>query len=320
MTGLSVDWVNDSFDLVDQEIALSNLNTIFLQGQASILNNLDAVLYYSQRIRSLPTLVGYSTTTYEYEPGKITPLFPDCMDNTIRNLINMLCYDAEHNRFDLALLKKRLNVATLDPKLEAFYATFSDVNEVQSPEAHYAWIKVISNIPYTAYIKASEMLDQAHKPISAKKWGHIFIPADDQENGVLMSFIDKTYDTLLTKNYGYELMPSVRNIIIVLNHLLHLGLFENSLSSIFPKPLFIKKYFPLLCKKLMVTESYQSLSLHDTENDVHTDFDAIDFSDKKIFSTLVFQHQINHLKFSCKIMTRNKRHGELYVSSNFSKE
>ena len=273
---LDEEWVKDSFAPVTQAQALKTIETIFAAQDLmqSIKKHYAEFVYNAFQIRSFPAPVGYANAVYEYEKGKKTVAVADCMDNTMRNFINLYAYDAQQNKFTLATLLAAMNITAVHPALADFLKVFDEVNKASSLEAHNAWLQVISNIPYVAY---NQMIDggteQSTVALEVGK-GYIAVPENEKTNELLAWLKKAGYQVLEKNQYGYELQPSVKNIIIVLDHLLALHLFSNAggLAKEFMRSDFIKEYFPKLCAALKAT-GFLTTQKEAQEEEPDKDFD-----------------------------------------------
>lgn len=319
---LDDDWVNDHFEHVTQQQALEKLKAIFNNPQSITLHN-DEILYLTDQIHGLPPLIGYDDAIYFYDQGHATPSFPDCMCNTIRNIILTLSYNQEINLYDPEILEQRLGHA-IDEQLKDYIHKFSDPNIASSPVAHNKWINIIASIPYVAYKKIAGYLDEDGKAIDARLNGFILIPNLNLNEGLKKFLEAQNYQLIgqdpIPMGNGYEIRPSVRNLIVVLNHLLELKLFDNNggLIKEFSRSDFVKQYFPLLCKSLGTSKHYLATNEATKQQEDKINFDVLDYTSNEIYSTLKFT--LNDIKTYIKIKTQNRFHGELSLHGGKSKE
>jgi len=275
-------WITESFEPVNQATARNEIETILSAENPtqSIQQHFDKLVYYASQIRSFPAPVSDIDAVYEYEHGKKTLKFTNCMDNTMRNFINVYAYDAEHNQFALETLQSNTGKSTAQPNLANFLKIFGDVNSAPSPEAHNAWLQVISNIPYAAY---NQVVDGAsgQSKVAINK-GYIAIPKNVHFNSLV-----KGYQIIENNQYGYELQPSIKNIIIVLDHLLQLDLFADAggLAKVFMRSNFIAIYFPKLCTALKAT-GFLSTQKDAQNNEPGKNFDALDYTKSLLYTTI----------------------------------
>ncbi len=121
----------------------------------------------------------------------------------------------------------------------------------------------------------------------------------------LLDWLKKDEYHVVAKNqYCYELRASLKNIIIVLDHILQLNLFDNTdgLAKEFTRSDFIKEYFPKLCKVLKAT-GFLSSQEDAKEGELNKDFDVLDYTKFKIYATLELA------KITC-TFTTSLGHGE----------
>jgi len=299
-------WVKDSFAPVTQQQALEIITSIFVSKDLmeSINQHFAEFVYNAFQIRSFPAPVGYADAVYEYEKGKKTAAFADCMCNTMRNFINLYAYDAEQNKFILEKLLATMNLSAVNPTLADFLKKFSDSSTASLPEAHDAWLILISNVPYVAY---NRMVDgttgQSVKALDTGK-GYIVIPENERSKELLDWLKTNGYQVLEKNQYGYELQPSVKNIILVLDHLLALNLFADAgLAKEFKRPDFIKEYFLKFCSVVKAT-GFLSTQKNAEQGEPDKDFDALDYTESKIYTT------IDLTEIICEFITYSG-HGEL---------
>ena len=189
--------------------------------------NLDALVYYANQIHSFPTPFGYQSAIYEYAQNKKTPSFSDCMESAVRNFINTCAYDVQNNQFSAHAVKRRIGLPHIHPILDNYLQTSSHVNMASSARAHNAWINVVSHIPYVNYKRMIDETD-GKSSVRVQDKGYVAIP-EAVQNDALLDWLTKNGYQLCTPNQrGYELRSSVKNIIILLNHLLQLNLFTDT--------------------------------------------------------------------------------------------
>lgn len=309
---LDEQWVTDSFPSLTQAQVLNILETIFAAEDLmhSIKQHFAELVYSASQdcFVSAPSLIDYAKATYEYEKGKKTEEVADCMDNAIRNFINLYAYDAEQNKFTFAKLLATMRIMAVHPALMDFLNMFGDVNTASSVKAHNAWFTLISNIPYVAYNRMRDgSTDLSAKALDTGK-GYISIPENERTFKLRAWSEINGYQVLATNQYGYELQPSVKNIIIVLDHLLTLNLFskEGGLAKEFMRPDFIKEYFPKLCAAIKAAGSLL-VKGGAVQSEVSKDFDALDYTGTTIYTT------IDSAKIKCNFKT-DLSHGELNLN------
>lgn len=303
-------WNADVIKTVTQQEALATVGALLEQ---PLQDNFETFVYFMFQSlfqsNSLPTPVGYAIAKFVYFKGATAEddksvTFPDCMENALRNFINIMSYNRETDRFDLSYLKKRLGFdGNFNPNLEAFYQNYFNPSEAGLLEAHNAWVELISNIPYVVYIDKT--------PSSGYTTN--FVRVSDSAGEAVKTYCSlKEYSIIADDNYGYNLRPSIKNLILVINHLLNLNLFENS-EKAFIQDNFIEVYFPLLCKKLGVQTYYFSVNPQANEDSANldiTEIDGMDFSNP-IYTSMVFIDSEKN-KTVCKFMTKSS-HGEFKV-------
>lgn len=308
-------WVKDNFEPVTQAEALKHFETI-LSAQdlnQSVNQNLAELIYYSQQFHRLPTPVGYARAIVHVplagEDNQRALAITDCMENTMRNFINLYAYDEQRNQFSLEKLQINMHSSTTHPALTTFLKNFDSPNMASYQAAHNAWITLISNIPYIAYNQVINVTTKQSTQALETGKGYITLPESDQTSELLKSLHTGEYQIFGKNQYGYELQPSIKNIIILLDHLLQLNLFseEGGLSKEFIRPNFIKKYFPKLCKTLNAT-GFLSSHMNAQREELNRDFDDLDYSNSLIYTTFNLANIVTEF-------TTSSNHGELKVKS-----
>lgn len=306
---LDEQWVKESFAAVTQVEALNAIEQIFSAQDfmQSIKQHFAEFVYDAFQIRSFPAPVGYEKSSYEYEAGKKTALFADCMCNTMRNFINLYAYDAEQNKFTLEKLLAAMSIAAVHPALAKFLKDFDSVNMVSSLQAHNAWLTVISNIPYVAYNRMIDGSTGLSTGALETGKGYIAIPENERTDALLNWLKINRYQVVEKNQYGYELQPSVKNIIIVLDHLLQLNFFAaGGLSKEFMRSDFIAFYFSKLCMAVKAT-GYLSTQKGAKQEELDKNFDVLDYTETTIYMTF------SAANITCKFTT-SSGHGELKLN------
>lgn len=238
-------WDNDTFDPNNTGQIAAPL-TFDINDTQSLNQYYENLVYVALLPGAYPQIASYTSVSYFYDKQDNTKkvFFSDCMETTLRNLVNILLYDRKKRVFDLN------NIPGIMPsqELKQFYSTNASASDTQSLELHKQWVPVIANIPFAAYNRkisnhSEEYRDDSHI-------GYIKIP-----QGISVS--NKYIPVVQTDNI-YEIRASLRNLIIVFNHIFGLDLFEHEqgnsadekIATAFARTDFIKTYFPLMCEKL----------------------------------------------------------------------
>jgi hypothetical protein len=215
-----------------------------------------------------PKISGYKTATLwvdgktfkalDSKNNMLDPVtFPDCMDSTMMNFMCILAYNPQNKCFDL--VNSKIKDLMLNPKLVDFFNSNHPAlkkNEkeiihvapesIEEPEVHNAWTDVISNIPGVAYHKKLEN----EKIIEAGLRDKGFVIVKDER--MVAEFTSNGYFPV-RNNICFELKPTLKNFIVILNYLLGLNLYSNDdVCKEILKPDFIKTYLPQLAKTLQV--------------------------------------------------------------------
>lgn len=297
----SSDWLDDSYEPITAKEALDRVKLSYEKAQNDL--SFDDLAYYILQINSFPNLATTTNTYYQYTADARTTEFPDCMENAIRNFINLLAYDVDANKFSVQALKTFIKNPNhpINNDLVKFITKFYKVNDNNSDQVHQEWISIVSNIPYVTYMKSTNiLLDKSDNPKND------FIRISKNASDKLKSALGQ-YRVLGDGEYGYEIRPSLKNLILIINHLLNLQLFDGVDDLEYVRPDFNKQYFPLLCSKLKFVNYFVVKNEADEMPDTKVDIDALDFSMESIRMKFFLN---KHL--SCCLKTY-QNHGELYV-------
>ncbi|OGB86182.1 hypothetical protein A3J41_03260 [candidate division TM6 bacterium RIFCSPHIGHO2_12_FULL_38_8] len=223
-----------------------------------------ASVYQENYVSSfLPKIVVHDNVAYQ------TTSFSDCVETTIRNLCNIATYSAQ----DQKLGQTPKDVA-MSADLQNFYSQSLHQNpaEVSNKAVHQTWTNLVENKPGMLY---GNLLD----PDS-----HSAIRVLDQCDGVMpVASIDATLPsrtvTIGSKNYQvqekqvggktywlvpngsplhcYELTTTASNIIVALNDLFNLNLYQSTDDVL--QPDFAQKHFESMCAKFDWTVSQNEM-------------------------------------------------------------
>lgn len=207
--------------------------------------------------------------------------FGDCMDTVVRNLLNNLSYNPDTKRFDVALLEQRLGSKDLgsnevsvkvSKELKNFYTQNSDPALASDKVVHNKWAEqVSSNIPFVAY--RSRLANGVSEELPQEKRG--FIKGIDAP-AFTIKLIEKGYVPVDDTVDVFTVRSGLKNLIVMLDYLLHLNLFESGLEQEFLRDDFVATYLPKLANALHATLP------------IITDVDKRDFSDELLATTFDF--------------------------------
>ena len=217
------------------------------------------------------------------------------MDSTVRNLINFLCYNPQTKIFDTILLQERLGI-TVHPSLAAFYKKNPDPSAAADRTVHSDWAQmVISDIPFVSY--------NSTLPAEVKASALGFVKVDNALPE-LKAFLQKKQFTVLKEDQiGYELNPSMKNLIIVLDYLLGLKLFaDEPLQKAFMRDDFVQLYLPKLAAALKTSL---------TPSFVVADIDKKDYTSEQIKLPLAFYFEQPEPYAVNLIIKTTSGHGEI---------
>ena len=210
-------------------------------------------IYQNKYAAKLPKMASNVMVNYN------TYRFADCMEATMLNLANIATYDAVKNH-----LGASLNNVSISPELTAFYQKKLNHNpaEVDNINVHNDWVVLVENIVGAAYQNIGISQTGISIPITDKYAGAIPVPSFDSQLPIQEIFInnqsyqcnvaniDKEQYLLVPQNYNltcFELMPTISNIVVIMNHLFNLNLINTTLD-IFQSD-FAVQQFEKLCEK-----------------------------------------------------------------------
>jgi len=218
--------------------------------------------YYSN---PLPKIDSHQNVTFE----NIT--FADCVETTMRMLCNFILYSQRNTSFALSNIGPDVQIDKLavDKKLADFFEIHKNPLQLSANATHQAWVDVVENRPFVAYNRivdekkqetiGSEFvhgitIDDVKKKLSetpgstAKISEQMIIPSHTPFSKI--SINNNNFTVVDAREYKtYELQPTIKNIIILLNQLFSLKLYTNPLEP-FINQTFNATYFPELCTKL----------------------------------------------------------------------
>jgi hypothetical protein len=280
-------WLHDVYD--DSEAALgtylqeiSNAISKANPLDAELLDQLYEKIVFADlsRPKELPNLAQYRDSFYEGQP------FPDCVDTTMRNLCNIVVFEKKTNTFNLAMIKD----VHPDAACRDFYSNelYKKATEIENPLVHDAWPQVVENRPYISYNRVLRKKDRAVFCCALRDndpfYGFMLNSnalKDKAKEKITISFEDgsnETFDLLEMNGHKFalvdseqfapfEIMPSLKNVIILMNGLFGLHLYENLETAFFEED-FDTTYFPMIAKRFnwKYTSSSENLDQSDYKN------------------------------------------------------
>jgi hypothetical protein len=286
----------------DEVIAQSNFShdeTQYLKGindflARSYLSALDPELYeklvYAQIIKRfykgfLPKMAEYTSIKYQ---GVV---FPDCVETTLLNICNMILYDRISGTCNI----EKIPVERRSQILHGFYA--NPINRQISnncmAEIHEAWGTSIQNLPYITYRQLIHVAEDGSRlALTAPKDTNGFIRGIPEttmctleHNGERVKIAGRWYIHVNNpRDLVCEMHPTLRNIVIVLDMLFKLNLFDvYPLEQSFLTTDFNARYMPLLCgnfallNKRFTPEELASMDRDEyTTKGIRLEFNAFD--------------------------------------------
>jgi hypothetical protein len=264
-TSRKVDWMREYYDI-------SQVGKIRTRIESFVEDNENSQDLVGDLLKAVPCEdIVYAEATNKLYMGRLPKIadfkwgvrykdkdFSDCIETVVRNLCNIFLYDQTKGVFDLS------KVPNVSKSLKFFYQKTLNKNEIANPKnvnlktLNDDWTQVVENVDGVVYRR----LEKVGSPVV---FSHSLIRIDDkifkslgsikQEESPLSDAIKqitiekKKYDRVISQDYFlFEIMPSLRNIIVLLNVLFGLNLYADQ-KVIFDKK-FNSTYFPKLCDKL----------------------------------------------------------------------
>lgn len=206
-------------------------------------------------------------------------VFTDCMDTFMRNASNIALFDPATNTFTFAQVEN-----SMPNEAAAFYETYNLPSEVENPIAHNAWNLVIQNRLYVAYerivdlknpLAKAKVGDQDFKGfmretpelIACNSTKKVITFKDGSTNEFDAVEVNGTKFVLIdpTRYAAYEVEPTMRNIIILMNDILGLGLYRD-INTAFFEPNFNTTYFTSLADRIGWEFKAEGLNLEAEKN------------------------------------------------------
>ncbi len=240
-------WADEHFEPAEKQ-ELGEQLSFAVDNIEQLKKHYESIVYLALLSGEYPQRSGYTLVYYHYDPQDPMKAvgFHDCMDNTYRNLFNILFYDKDTISF---MLDK---IAGIHPNqaLTNFYTDNKDASDTEKYALHKLWTQVIENIPFVAY---NRKVGNEQSADDFGKKGYVKV-----SEGIDLG---AEYISVGKNSVVYEMQPSIRNIIFVFNYLLGLDLFngepgstpDEKIVAAFMRPDFIKTYFPILCEKIGIT-------------------------------------------------------------------
>lgn len=244
---IEASWLEEKFDPSDTAEVAAPI--IFKADDIEQLKQYyENIVYLCLLPGSYPEEASYTSAFYKYDTSKIVS-FPDCMETTLRNIVNVLLYDRDTREFDA----HKISGAAPTQELIKFYTDNKTATDTENSNIHNQWTAIIENIPFATYKqklnpKDGKLLEAAGKLRFIKIPKDVQITLPDQ-------YIRAEQDDIV-----FEIKASLKNLIIVFNHIFGLNLFTDEkgttpheqIGYAFVRNDFIKEYFPKMCQKLGV--------------------------------------------------------------------
>lgn len=241
-------WLHEKFD--QRQLGSIAAPLTFTIDNRELLNQYyENIVYLSLLPGAYPQEAGYTTALYKYDEHDISKQVPftDCMETTLRNIINILLYDKDQMIFNLHKLQGIQPIA----QLEKFYTDHKNASDTESSDLHNQWTNIVENIPFVIYMEKVDKEGRIWRS-GRKKIGYVKVPEGITTN------IEDIYEQVDQDDILFEVKANLRNIILIFNHIFGLNLFEEEQGSTSQEKTahalertdFIKTYFPRMCSKL----------------------------------------------------------------------
>ncbi len=209
------------------------------------------VSFYRQ---SLPKIFEYKPVNYQ------NIRYPNCVETTVRNLCNIVLYNASTGTFDIE------KISSLDDKVKEFYRKNNRSEYADQISAHQAWVGKPENQSFIIYnncikdgtsvsidgkfMRVTSLFMEKNKKIINQDG----ITVEQPFPYIVLKFAEKPIKLYLVLAcqatcYLYNMRASLTNVIIQLNRLLGLNLFDNLEEQMLDQT-FNEIYFPKLITKL----------------------------------------------------------------------
>lgn len=182
--------------------------------------------------------------------------FSDCVETLIRNLCNRILYCKESGCFEYTKAPNSLT----DPSFIAFLQDMHHKRaiNVEDSRAYSDWLAVVENKPWIAYRRKIETKNNKANTIIATNDSCGFIKGIPS---TVVAQCTRNCERIKLGNYWYilveneeellyEMEPSLHNIIITLDRLFNMHIFEHPIEQEFLRSDFVTYYLPKLCEHL----------------------------------------------------------------------
>lgn len=211
--------------------------------------------------RSLPSVIGNRKEHIRFNGRP----FADCVEIASRNLCNFITFNQEELKF---IPIKSGNLNPSQDLIKYYQGDCADATMHLRSDMYQIWGDLLQNVPGFIYAAMSSKINPGEryerllgkdifnsskaKPcfilLSKEDMKKVGIENPKDQNNV--KFGKEPYVVADPASYNvYALWPSLKNIIILMNHLFGLKLYDDPLAP-FKDLQFCSKYFPLMCDKL----------------------------------------------------------------------
>ncbi len=197
--------------------------------------------------------------------------FSDCSESTLRNICDIYSLDDKKGTFSANILKNVLwEKAKLPQNITNFYGTYGANEGGNKPwtsaalgktNLRNAWLKDViqTNIPYATYNKR-------YKNNVLKEKKGAYVPSTSKLKKIEIAGLPATETFNNDDVNGYDLDPSTANLIIMLNSILGLNLFDKkNMEEEITQKNFVETYLPQLAKALKSTITIKTVEIKDEQ-------------------------------------------------------
>lgn len=197
----------------------------------------------------LPKIFEYKNVLYQ------TTTYPNCIESIVRNLCNIALYDDKTGTFDYT------KYSTISDVVKAFYTYNKQSENADQANVHQAWVNILENQLFVLYNRCLKDDKPIYLDGKFMRVTQAFITTNQNNiipevpfQYIVRSFGEQKIKIYLVPEnapncYLYNMRASLTNIIIQLNQLLELTLFDNLETLILDKT-FNETYFQPLIEKL----------------------------------------------------------------------
>jgi len=278
ITVLLKKWTDDAYKMEDVEKGKKIIENLMKKkaDQIDIVKDLDAnyelLVYTVIKDRSnLPKPLKFTNVSF---PKKVYT-FSNCTETVLRLLCNIAVFDKSKATYSIDMLTSNKNIddSKIDEEFKKYYKKYPSNDRSDAADYHQAWNDVVQNKPGVVYANVISKDGKLDINIPWSAYGFVYfgegvVSLEDIKSAfknadsvMLVEIKGQEFVKLVlhgvtylvfdpSKFQGYEIRANLKNVIVVLNRLFGLGLFENKNMPNYGEEDFQSKYFEKLCEKL----------------------------------------------------------------------